>query len=82
MPKGTKTLGNSKALALCIKRGCVHFDTPSLLQYDKLILKYVDSKVVKSKSIYGNAITFLLDMYIFYQNSIDLETCILCIKIE
>jgi hypothetical protein len=52
------------------------------LQYDKLILKYVDSKVVKSKSIYGNAITFLLDMYIFYQNSIDLETYILCIKIE
>ena len=58
------------------------FDTPPLLQYDKLILKYVDSKVVKSKSIYGNAITFLLDMYIFYQNSIDLETYILCIKIE
>ncbi len=32
----------------------------ALLQYDKLILNYVDSKVVKSKSIYGNAITYFL----------------------
>jgi len=35
MPKGTKTLGNSKALAwesrgfVHKKRGCGHFDTPS-----------------------------------------------------